>query len=220
MGEVSTEVVVVGIVAMFDLAMVGDRCGISATGWRRRDAHRARRGRGNDGLLRVRRGRRHVYLLPYAGIATLLLRDVGARSDPAGELGFTLTAVVFAVAGLRQLRVGLDADGSGITVTNLFTRRTVPWSDVLDPVAVKDIEAGFHRLVITTTRGRLITQVCEVSPPYESLRYLRSRLLALRGIAEAPQSPDAPQRRAEANPQDFALFDEPQDQDSRDDPSA
>ncbi|GAA4406805.1 hypothetical protein GCM10023168_22150 [Fodinibacter luteus] len=107
------------------------------------------------------------------------------QQDPDLPITMTVAVTCCAVASLG-LRMGLTADESGIHLTDLVRRRTVPWSELLtvelEPVVAEAINLGRFRLVCLTVDGRRVPVIAPTGSPQQggALDVLRAQLLAMR----------------------------------------
>jgi Bacterial PH domain len=164
--------------------------------------------------LKVRGRLRGVWLaLWLAGAAGCVA--VGLYGDtPEDTLGshqiflslFLLLAAVSVVLAVRSFGRGLDADGNGVVVRNMFRARSIPWrdlaaiefkgdsevSEVWEDSEVWDISGWFCKLVFQRRDGSRVTADAPGGGirPGEYLFELRERLLAMRSAAGEDQEGD------------------------------
>jgi len=118
----------------------------------------------------------------------------GEGGDLGGEWAFVGLALLMLAFGLGLLRVSIIADPSGVIVTSLFRRRTIPWGE-LEDVGLVEVEAaiqfGLHQLALVTRDGELVqTAATGFVRPGCRLERLQRDLLAMRDRFSS--MPDAP----------------------------
>jgi hypothetical protein len=121
--------------------------------------------------------------VPIAVVVWLTISP-GEGGDPGGEWFFVGFALLMLAFGLGLLRVSIIADSSGVTVTNLYRSRTIPWGE-LDDVGLVEVEAaiqfGLHQLALVTRDGELVqTAATGFIRPGCRLEQLQHDLLAMR----------------------------------------
>lgn len=128
---------------------------------------------------------------------TVVGMGIGAAFAPDGGwlvgVGGVAIGGFFVVIGVRGARRGMDADQHGILVRNMFTSRWVPWESLRDiGFEVVPNDAGgtaYHRLLLDTTHGSVVTQAPGGSDePGGRLDLVRTALLRMRdqAIADGP----------------------------------
>ena len=157
---------------------------------------------GDPGSLLVERPRiRWFWFGILAGMAAGMIALVvwmaispGEGGDPGGQwalVGFPLLLLAF---GVGLLRVSIIADPSGVTVTNLFRSRTIPWAD-LEDVGLVEVEAaiqfGLHQLALVTRDGTLVQTAATgfVRPGCRLLRLQHDLLVMRDRFSPVPETP-------------------------------
>ena len=110
---------------------------------------------------------------------------------------FLCLAALLVVLAVRSFGRGLDADGDGVVVRNMFRARSIPWRE-LAAIEFKGVDSEAHeqhgttQLVFERRDGSRVTAEAPGggTGPGEYLFELRERLLAMRSAAGEDQEGD------------------------------